>query len=378
MSLAEVTKRLEAAAGVPAGSGTSNDELLARLTAVAVRLEASAGGAGGDDSAVVADYQNVMAEVKKFVGFATTLGGDVAASAKFYETGFEEVGKLIVLAAGQKKLEGEEFKKLLAPISAQMSAAKEFRDKNRGSKDADHITAVMEGIQALGWVCVAPAPVPYVKEMLAAADFYLNKVLKNFKGDANHTGWVASFKASLNETAEYVKKHHTTGLSWNVGGGAKKAAPAAAAAAAPVNAGGAVAAFDETVLSNMATLLSTADGIGGHVKDATAIFNNAFLETKKLIETASKSKKPAQEKLMPLFGPISAQIAAAKELRDKNRSSEFINHVTSVMEGIGCAAWVSIVRESVVICVRQLRVSLCSPRHQRHTSMRCCQLPTFT
>ena len=66
-------------------------------------------------------------------------------------------------------------------ISLQYSPTQEFRDKNRGSKQFNHLSAVSEAVPAFGWVCVAPRPLDYMGEMIGAADFYLNRVLKDFK-----------------------------------------------------------------------------------------------------------------------------------------------------------------------------------------------------
>lgn len=43
---------------------------------------------------------------------------------------------------------------LLAPISEQIQEVVTFREKNRGSKLFNHLSAVSESIQALGWVAV--------------------------------------------------------------------------------------------------------------------------------------------------------------------------------------------------------------------------------
>jgi adenylyl cyclase-associated protein len=40
---------------------------------------------------------------------------------------------------------------------------------------------VSESIGALGWIAISPAPAPYVKEMIDAAQFYTNRVLKDYK-----------------------------------------------------------------------------------------------------------------------------------------------------------------------------------------------------
>jgi hypothetical protein len=43
------------------------------------------------------------------------------------------------------------------------------------------LSAISESIGALGWIAVQPAPAPYIKEMSDSAQFYTNRVLKDFK-----------------------------------------------------------------------------------------------------------------------------------------------------------------------------------------------------
>ena len=56
--------------------------------------------------------------------------------------------------------------------------------------------------------------------MKDAAQFYANRVVKDYKEkDPSHVKWVHSFSTFLVELFQYVKKWHTTGLSWNPKGG---------------------------------------------------------------------------------------------------------------------------------------------------------------
>lgn len=69
----------------------------------------------------------------------------------------------------------------------------------------------------MGWIVVSPTPVPYVKEMSDAAQFYANRVLKEFKEkDPNHVEWVKQWMKVLSELQAYVKQYHTTGLTWSI------------------------------------------------------------------------------------------------------------------------------------------------------------------
>lgn len=84
---------------------------------------------------------------------------------------------------------------------------------------------------------MVPKPCPYIKEMRGAAEFYTNKVLKEFNntdGGKPQVEWARSWIAALSELEKYVKDHHTTGPAWNPrGGDAKAAKPAPAPAPAP-------------------------------------------------------------------------------------------------------------------------------------------------
>uniref|UniRef100_A0A674BZ34 CAP, adenylate cyclase-associated protein 1 (yeast) n=1 Tax=Salmo trutta TaxID=8032 RepID=A0A674BZ34_SALTR len=103
-----------------------------------------------------------------------------------------------------------------------------FREQNRSSPLFNHLSAVSESVPALGWVAMAPKPGPYVKEMQDAAQFYTNRVLKDYKEkDQKHVDWVKAYLSIWTELQNYIKQHHTTGLAWS------KSGPVASASAAP-------------------------------------------------------------------------------------------------------------------------------------------------
>ncbi|KAB1268184.1 Adenylyl cyclase-associated protein 1 [Camelus dromedarius] len=105
---------------------------------------------------------------------------------------------------------------LLAPISEQIQEVITFREKNRDSKLFNHLSAISESIQALGWVAMAPTPGPYVKEMNDTAMFYTNRVLKEYRDvDKKHVDWVKAYLSIWTELQAYIKEFHTTGLAWS-------------------------------------------------------------------------------------------------------------------------------------------------------------------
>lgn len=59
-----------------------------------------------------------------------------------------------------------ELADLLRPISEQIEQIQTFREKNRGSRLFNHLSAVSESIPALGWVAVVSQCVPYAVRVM--------------------------------------------------------------------------------------------------------------------------------------------------------------------------------------------------------------------
>jgi len=129
-----------------------------------------------------------------------------------------------------------------------------YTNKNRKSPLFNHLSAISEGIPAFGWILVSPTPVPHIKEMSDAAQFYANRVLKEFKEkDPTHIEWVKQWMKVLSDLQAYVKQYHTTGLTWGVHGQQD-----AGGVAALASTGGGVAPPPPPPPPPPATLLSSA------------------------------------------------------------------------------------------------------------------------
>jgi len=108
-----------------------------------------------------------------------------------------------------------------------MEKVAEIRNANRAHKFFNYLSTLSEGITALGWVVVEPAPGPSVAEARASSEFYSNKILMEYKnkdGGDLHRAWVHSWNEFLKELQNYIKQYHTTGVSYNPQGGAASAA----------------------------------------------------------------------------------------------------------------------------------------------------------
>lgn len=174
------------------------------------------------DNMSVNGYQDlVQGPLRAYLQLSQQIGGDVATQANLVNAAFQAQSRYIQLAATKAKPSQAEEMQLLTPTSEQISAIQQYREKNRASQFFNHLSAISESIPALGWVAVAPAPAPYVKEMNDAGQFYTNRVLKDWKEkDKTHVEWCRAWVQLLSDLQAYVKQFHTTGLVWSGKGSA--------------------------------------------------------------------------------------------------------------------------------------------------------------
>ncbi|XP_040280576.1 adenylyl cyclase-associated protein 1 [Bufo bufo] len=211
--------------------------LVDRLEKAVGKLELLAGGSGGGGSADTAQFVQaydalVSRAVGEFMKISKEIGGDVETQAGLLLLGLNMQRDILAKASQCQQPDEKDLSAILAPLSKQIQVVQNFREKNRGSKLFNHLSALSESVPALGWVAVSPKPVPYVKEMTDAAMFYTNRILKEYKDvDKKHVDWVRSYMNIWTELQNYIKEHHTTGLSWRKTG--PKAGPTTSAPSAP-------------------------------------------------------------------------------------------------------------------------------------------------
>lgn len=170
---------------------------------------------------------------KTFLDKSNAIGGDVAAMAKLVDTTFRTQRSFLVTASKSTKPSQDNLGKVLEMTGKQIQAVIAFRESKRTSPLFNHLSAVSESIPGLSWVAVEPSPAPYCKEMMQAAVFYTNRVLKDYREkDKLHVEWVNAWTGVFSELGDYIKQHHTTGVTWNPRGtnaldNLKEAAPAA-------------------------------------------------------------------------------------------------------------------------------------------------------
>lgn len=124
--------------------------------------------------------------VAKYVEASNKRGGLVAEQAAKVQEGFRAQRSFLLITTKAKKpdMTGAEmsvYQDLLKPINEALMAVSAIKDANRGSSDFNQLSAVSEGIMVLAWVTVASRPFKQVEESLGAAQFFGNRVLKEFK-----------------------------------------------------------------------------------------------------------------------------------------------------------------------------------------------------
>jgi len=204
-------------------------QLIERLEIVASRLESAVScnlfSNSPKEEEIIAESVMAFDEIlsgsfANYLAASRSIGADVATHAEMVNEGFKAQREFLHLASVSKAPAMSDLMKILGPTSDAIQRIQSFREKNRTSPVFNHLSAISESIPALGWVTIAPAPGPYIKEMNDAGQFYTNRVLKDWKDkDKTHVDWVKAWIQVLVELQAFVKQHHTTGLTWNVKGG---------------------------------------------------------------------------------------------------------------------------------------------------------------
>lgn len=91
--------------------------------------------------------------------------------------------KFILITTKSKKLgmENPILMQLLKPLQDAITAVSDIRDANRSSAQFNQLSAVSESISVLAWVTMEPKPHKHVEECLGSAQYWGNRVLKEYK-----------------------------------------------------------------------------------------------------------------------------------------------------------------------------------------------------
>ena len=88
---------------------------------------------------------------------------------------------LITTKAKKPDMSSPIFMQLLNPLQDSITSVNDIRDANRGSPVFNQLSAVSESISVLAWVTVDTKPHKHVEESLGSAQYYGNRVMKEYK-----------------------------------------------------------------------------------------------------------------------------------------------------------------------------------------------------
>ncbi|KAI1498724.1 adenylyl cyclase-associated protein [Biscogniauxia marginata] len=163
----------------------------------------------------------ISQSVDKYVKASNKLGGLVAEQAAKVLDGFTQQRRFLLISTRAKKpdIAGAEmavYQELLKPINEALMAVGSIKESNRGSPVFSQLSAVSEGIMVLAWVTVDNKPFKHVEESLGSAQFFGNRVLKEYKDkDPDQVEWIQSFYQVFRDLSEYVKQYFPHGIPWN-------------------------------------------------------------------------------------------------------------------------------------------------------------------
>ncbi|CED84606.1 Adenylate cyclase-associated protein (CAP/Srv2p) [Phaffia rhodozyma] len=154
--------------------------------------------------------------LQPYLKLSETIGDVAFEQSKTVALLFKAQRDFIELASQCTKPSQDKLPSLLGPMVTHLTSVGDIKDANRGSPQFNHLSTVAEGIPSAGWITLDNKPGPYVGDLKDAANFYGNRVIKEYKeSDKTQVEWVRSFINALEELRKYIMQYHTTGLAWN-------------------------------------------------------------------------------------------------------------------------------------------------------------------
>lgn len=125
-----------------------------------------------------------------YVKRSDDLGGLVAKQAAGVLAGFQAQRKFLLITTKSIRpdLQGADmalYQDLLKPINDALMAVTEIKEANRADPMYTQLSAVADGIMVLAWVTVSHKPFGHVEEFLGSAQFFGNRVIKEYKDKYN-------------------------------------------------------------------------------------------------------------------------------------------------------------------------------------------------
>ncbi|KNC31171.1 hypothetical protein FF38_14273 [Lucilia cuprina] len=103
-----------------------------------------------------------------------------------------------------------------------------------------------------------------------------------------------------------------------------------------------VLGFQDIMAGPLSQYLALSAKIGGDVAKHAEFVKKAFDAQLQYVTLATQCSQPNQSKQMELLKPTSDQITAIQDFREKNRASQYFNHLSAISESIPALGWVCV------------------------------------
>ncbi|EPS25429.1 hypothetical protein PDE_00362 [Penicillium oxalicum 114-2] len=169
--------------------------------------------------AQIQDFDTLIkGDVQNFVNLGEKIGGLVAEQSKAVLQAFQAERTFLYVSTKAKKPDVPP-PELMTDLHKASDSINNIKESNRASPLFNHLSAVAEGIVALGWFFESK-PADFVSEMIGGIEYYGNKVLKEYKEkDRTHVEYIQAYYQNFKALSAYLKKHYPKGLTWNTESG---------------------------------------------------------------------------------------------------------------------------------------------------------------
>lgn len=169
----------------------------------------------------VTEFENFIKDhIDPFVESSESIDPLVGKAAQLLRSAFTEQMNFLDIVSKTKKPDtlDPQFLQTLAPMNKKMEEISTLKNENRQSEFFNHLNTIGEGAPVLGWI-VTETPVSFIPEFKDSAQFWSNRVMKEYREkDPKHVEWVKQFLSLFDALKAYVKEFHMTGPSWNAQG----------------------------------------------------------------------------------------------------------------------------------------------------------------
>ncbi|XP_054266209.1 adenylyl cyclase-associated protein 1-like isoform X1 [Macrosteles quadrilineatus] len=101
-------------------------------------------------------------------------------------------------------------------------------------------------------------------------------------------------------------------------------------------------AYQDIISGPLSSYLSLSSKIGAEVAAQAKLVSDAFQTQLQYLRLAEARTVPSQSEQAGLLQPTSSVITAIQELREKNRTSQYFNHLSAISESIPALGWVTV------------------------------------